>query len=409
MRTKQVPIAEVFTKYEEALQKGGWSYATRYDFLKRATVIVHLHEQRGLEHIDQKIIADYADGITGRFYKGEVSKHYYQGLHRGIRRFAAFAETGEVKLPNPSKGSRQALTPVFEQIAEGYLSTPMHPNTRNDARWVAHRYFAWLAEQGYEDLNGVGAEQIQRFLLDSSGKMSMNSIHNVKLYISKLYAYLYETGQSDSSYHALLSFTVNRGSKIYPALPKADIAKILEAIDRKTICGKRAYAVMLLGAVLGLRACDVANLKLMDIDWVNGEIKILQSKTAETVVLPLTKDVGEALQDYILNARPKTEAKHIFIRLDAPFTPIKAAVTIGEIFRDCCNAAGINYGKRFHALRRSLGTSMVNAGTPVTTVAQVLGHTEIDSTKKYIAVDTEHLKLCALPFDSIIPIGGRAR
>ena len=131
--------------------------------------------------------------------------------------------------------------------------------------------------------------------------------------------------------------------------------------------------------------------------------------TWETVVLPLTQDVGEALQDYILNGRPKTNDNHIFVRLNAPYIAFKSAVTVGEIFYECCKAAGLNHGKRFHTLRRSLGTSMVNAGTPVTTVAQVLGHNEIDSTKKYIAVDSEHLKLCALPFDKIAPKGGRSR
>jgi len=70
---------------------------------------------------------------------------------------------------------------------------------------------------------------------------------------------------------------------------------------------------MMLGVVLGFRACDVVNLRLTNIDWVNGEIKILQAKTSETVVLPLTKDVGEALMDYILNARPNTKASQILI------------------------------------------------------------------------------------------------
>jgi len=166
---------------------------------------------------------------------------------------------------------------------------------------------------------------------------------------------------------------------------------------------------MMLGTVLGLRACDVANLKFDDIDWINGEIKILQLKTAETVILPLTKDVGEALQDYILNARPQNKADHIFLSLATPFGPIKSAVTIGEIFEASCKVAGLDYGKQFHILRRSLGTAMVNTGTPVATVAQVLGHADVDSAKKYISVDNEHLKLCALPFDGIAPIGGDAK
>ncbi len=62
--------------------------------------------------------------------------------------------------------------------------------------------------------------------------------------------------------------------------------------------------VIMLGTVLGLRACDITALKLSDIDWLHGEIKIIQSKTANPVVLPLTQDVGEALMDYILYLFP---------------------------------------------------------------------------------------------------------
>jgi len=166
---------------------------------------------------------------------------------------------------------------------------------------------------------------------------------------------------------------------------------------------------MMLGTVLGLRACDVANLRFGDVDWVNGEIKILQLKTAATVVLPLTKDVGEALKDYILNARPQSKADHIFLGLSVPFEPIKSAVTIGEVFEAACKTVGLDYGRRFHTLRRSLGTALVNTGTPVTTVAQVLGQSDYNSAKKYISIDSEHLKLCALPFDGISPIGGDLR
>jgi integrase len=403
---KKVKLAELMTEYETALAKYGLGFAARLRLLHRAASIANKHERQGKEYLDGETVADYFRDIDERFYNGEITKDHSKMLYREAERLLWFAETAEIKLPNPQQGSRQTLTTEYTLIAEKYLSLEMHPNTRNDARWVTHKYFSWLAEQGHDDLTGVGSGQIQKFLLDCVSKMSMNSIHDIKIHLAKLYAHLYETGQSQSSYQALLSFKVNRESKIRPTMTRAEIAKVIDKIDRRTFAGKRAYAVMILGVVLGLRACDVANLKLGDIDWVNGEIKILQQKTAETVVLPLTKDVGEALRDYILNARPKTDAKHIFIKLLAPFKPMKSAVTIGEIFRDCCKTAGLDYGKQYHILRRSLGTSLVNTGTPVTTVAQILGHADIESAKKYIAVDCEHLKLCALTFDGIAPIGG---
>lgn len=402
----QVKMTELLSNYETALAEYMIGYSTRLRMLHRAGQIVQRHKIRGIDYVDNEIIVEYLREVDERFYSGTCGRKQNQMLHREVERFVRFAVTGEVKVPNPLKGCRQILSPEYELIAEAYLSGEMHPNTRNDARWITHKYFAWLEVQGYEDLSGVGAEQIQKFLLDCSGKMCMSSIHDVKLHITKLYGYLYEAGLSDSSYQTLLSFKVNRESKIYPALPKSDIAKMLEAIDRVTVSGKRAYAAMMLGAALGLRACDVANLKLTDVDWVRGEIKILQSKTSKTVVLPLTADVGESLQDYILNARPATDSKYIFLCLTPPYREIKTAVTIGEIYRDCCKAAGLPVSKRFHMLRRSLGTSMVNSGVPVTTASQVFGDARIDSMKQYISVDSEHLKLCALPFDGITPVVG---
>ena len=194
--------------------------------------------------------------------------------------------------------------------------------------------------------------------------------------------------------------------KVFPALPKSDIAKLLDAIDRTSVSGKRNYAIMMLGTVLGLRACDIIKLKLDDIDWKRGEIKILQSKTANTLVLPMTQDVGESIQDYILNARPKSDAREIFLRICAPHTALSAAVTVGEIYEKCCKNAGIPASKRFHNLRRSLGTSMVSNGISVYDVAQVLGDKNVESTKPYLTADREHLKMCALSLDGIRPLGG---
>jgi len=401
-------LTELMAAYESALAKHGLSYGTRLNLLARANMIVRAHEYEGAEYLDHVIVANLFCGIEKRFQNEVMTEKSCIKMKREIGRFLHFAKTGGVKLPNPRSGATQTLLPYYGQIATEYLSCDMLPNTKRNARWVTYMYFAWLAEQGHEDLSCVGAEQIQRFLLDCSGKMAVSSIHDVKLHLSKLYKHLYESGLSQSTYAALLSFKVNRESKVRPIMPREEIAKLIDGIDRKTPTGSRNHVIILLGAVLGLRACDVANLKFSDIDWVNGEIKILQSKTSETVCLPLTKDVGEALKDYILNKRPKTAGQHVFVRIHAPHKAFRSAVTVGNIFEDCCKVAGLDYGKQFHILRRSLGTSLVNTGTPVTTVSQILGHTDMDSAKKYIAVDSEHLKLCALPFDGIVPIGGSA-
>lgn len=290
-----------------------------------------------------------------------MQKPHYERTKREIDRFVSYVYSGKSSaLPSPLCGARQKLTPKFEQIAEEFIAGDFHPNTRCDIRWVTHKYFAWLEEQGFRDMTGVGAIHIQKFLLSCSERYAPSTIHNMRLYLKKLYAFLYQTGQVEEDYNALFSFTVNREKRIFPVLPRSDIAKLLETIDRSTVKGKRDYAIMLLGIVLGLRACDIVALKLTDIDWLRGEIRIVQSKTSHLVILPLTQDVGEALRDYILNVRPDTTAQEIFLRIKAPHTKLAAAVTVGEIYESCCLAAGLPVSTRFHNLRRALGTSMMS-------------------------------------------------
>ncbi len=106
-----------------------------------------------------------------------------------------------------------------------------------------------------------------------------------------------------------------------------------------------------------------------------------------------------------MNGRPRTDYEQVFIRALPPFRPFKDPCCINDQFRVYCRRAGISReawdGRGFHSLRRAAGKRMVTSGTSVNTVAQVMGHTSIDSTKKYIALDSEHLAECALDFSGI--------
>ena len=395
---------ELLQNYEKALSARKLGYSSRLGSLACAGGIIRLHESERLHVLDETVIARYAQEIDKRFYDGKMGKGRYRLLLTYIKRFLDFCDTGEISTTYSHAGSRYTLTPEYERIANDFLaSDTFHPNTKNDMRWVSHKYFAWLKKEGCEDLSYVSVKELQSFLLVCSKNHPPSSMHNIKLYLKKLYTYLYESELSKSDYAELLSFRVNREVKVFPALPMCDVARLLDSIDRNTKIGKRTYAIMCLGSELGLRACDVVNLKLSDIDWVNGEIKVLQSKTRKTVILPLTEKLGIALRDYVLNARPKTEHKHLFMRAKMPHTPLKSAVTIGEIYRDCCKTAGLPIRKSFHTLRRSLATSMITNGSNVTTVAQVLGDEKIASIQKYISLDSKHLKRCALSFEGIVP------
>ena len=93
-----------------------------------------------------------------------------------------------------------------------------------------------------------------------------------------------------------------------------ELERILAVIDTESDMGKRDRAIILMAATTGLRACDLIRLKLSDIDWRKGEIRLCQKKTGRTVYVPLVNQVGSALQDYILNARPVSDCPEVFLR-----------------------------------------------------------------------------------------------
>lgn len=188
-----------------------------------------------------------------------------------------------------------------------------------------------------------------------------------------------------------------------------ELEKILRVIDTETERGKRDYAIILLAATTGLRACDIIRLKLTDVDWRRGEITIVQDKTENKVYLPVLNDVGVALQDYILHARPSIPVPELFLTSRGIRGAIVDAMAIGDMFRNyeakACVARQPFDGKGFHGLRRRLAKKLIVSGTSTATIAQILGHTEVQSTEKYLSLDTDNLRECALDFSGI-PLKG---
>ena len=373
--------------------------------------MVRLHEAHGKPYFDANLTTEHIAELKSRYYSGEISRNHYYHRIRGIDKITRLHDTGKLLWESPRKWSIYKLNDYYETLLGEYIShIESHPNTLGDLTWVARSFFAWLAEENHYALNDVSAPEIQAYMVHCSQSMTSNSIRNVQLYLRKLCAWLHERGLLENPYTSLLSMKSSHETKLYPATPQEEIAAILRQIDRSTIGGKRNYAIILLGAVTWLRAVDVKNLKLSDIDLSNGEIIVVQSKTGKTNVLPLTEDVGEALKDYILHARPNTPDDSVFIRLLPPYVAMKDAVSIGCLYDTYRKKADLPRqafdGMGFHSLRRALGKNMITAGIDLTSTAEVLGDKNEASAKKYISLDSEHLAECALDFSGIELPGG---
>ena len=174
----------------------------------------------------------------------------------------------------------------------------------------------------------------------------------------------------------------------------------MEAVDRSSAKGKRDYAILLLACRLGLRAGDIRTLKLDQLHWEDSTIEVTQSKTGMPLSLPLTNEVGEALIDYLKSGRPQTAHREVFLKVNPPFDPFMGNTNLHHIVRYWRQLAGIRFRtpqkRGIHSLRHTLATRLLEKGTPFTTIAEILGHTSLESTRIYAKADVEALRSVAL-------------
>ena len=179
-----------------------------------------------------------------------------------------------------------------------------------------------------------------------------------------------------------------------------DIQKILNAIDRESPVGKRDYAMILLACRLGLRASDIINLSLDNLNWETKEIRLYQRKTGNFLVLPILKDVGWALIDYLKNGRPVTESNKVFIRHKSPYGRSMYPSNLTRIFIKAVHLAGLSIPKGkpcgVHSLRHTLGRVLLENEVPLPVIAEILGHQTIKSTETYLKINIEKLFQCPL-------------
>jgi len=177
------------------------------------------------------------------------------------------------------------------------------------------------------------------------------------------------------------------------------VRRLLETVDRSSAKGKRDYAILLMACRLGLRVGDIRTLKLDQLHWEDSTIEVTQSKTDGPLRLPLTNEVGEALIDYLKSGRPQTAHREVFLKANPPFDPFKGT-NLHHIVTYWRLLGGIRFRtaqkRGIHSLRHTLATQLLEKGTPFTTIAEILGHTSLESTRIYAKANVEALRSVAL-------------
>jgi site-specific recombinase XerD len=179
-------------------------------------------------------------------------------------------------------------------------------------------------------------------------------------------------------------------------LPAGTAQKVLDRNDRRTPLGRRDYAILLLLARLGLRACEIVALNLEDIDWENARITI-RSKGGRWAQLPVPTDVGEALALYLRHGRPSCSCRRAFIRDRAPHTGFANSIAVSTLVMRALQRAGVeSVHKGAHLFRHSLATDMIRQGASLDEIGELLRHQSPNTTTIYAKVDLPALRPLAL-------------
>lgn len=267
---------------------------------------------------------------------------------------------------------------------------------------VAGEFLAFTGRRG--GLAGLDAGVIGAFVATLAGYQAKTVEHKLCA-VRSLLRFAASDGLTDAAVlEAVPAAKSSRQARIPSVWDPADVAKILAAIDRGNPCGRRDYAIIVLITRLGLRGIDVKQLNFADLDWPGNRLSLVQAKTGRRVQLPLLKDVGWAIIDYIQHGRPASDCPQVFIRHTAPIGAFSDQDHLHQILAKHARAAHVPVGENrrhgMHSLRHTLATRLLEGGTPVEQIADILGHQSVASTGVYLKSSLGLLAQCALDPDA---------
>jgi integrase/recombinase XerD len=261
------------------------------------------------------------------------------------------------------------------------------------------RFLSWRFGAGPLCLGALDGGNVSAFVLEQTHQFRAS---RVKLVVTALRSFL-----RFGFVEGIIGTDLSRCVPTVPlwrlrGLPRAlapqQIEQVLAHCDRTTAVGKRDYAVLVLLARLGLRAGEVAALRLDDLHWRKAEI-LVHGKGASCDGLPLTREVGEALVDYLAHGRPKCASRALFLRARAPLQGLVGAMAVCTLVKRALERAGLDPpSKGAHQFRHGLACSMLRQGGTLEQIGEILRHRHADTTTLYAKVDLPRLRPLAAPW-----------
>lgn len=384
------PMAPFVDGYQAVLDEHGYAAKTSQQLVSLLGRLSRWLEARGLgpRDLSDAVLQRFLDGlaveVTWKRRPTLATFGVLLGYLRGL---------GAVSEPPPEAVSPEG---IIRNRFERYLlqERGLSPDTVEGYVRSATKFMDWLAA-GSKTLETMNAADVVTFTTDVyQGPVGNNAKHLI-IGLRSFLRWVYLEGLSGQALAGAVPSAAAHGSNLPQGLGLKELEALLASCDRGTSTGRRDYAVLVLMSRLGLRSQEVALLACKDVAWRAGEITV-QGKGRRREKLPLPRDVGAALADYVSHDRPRTAGNSLFIKVRAPLGGLSSAGVSGIVLA-AGRRAGLD-GIHAHRLRHTTATQLLRAGGSWAEVGQVLRHRSPASTALYAKVDYAALRKLALPW-----------
>jgi site-specific recombinase XerD len=394
------PLGPYIGAYAALLQQEGYSHeGARNQLLLIADLSKWLQRRR--------LAAADVNAQSVERYLGDCARHRRpeRGNRSALRKLVDLLHhqgIGCEMLPREPQSAQERVEEAFKR----YLTQErgLSPATLLNYLPFVHALLSERFRSGLIQLDRLDAADIVGFVRRHAHELSPGRAKLMTTALRSFLRYLLHGGEIDTDLAACVPCVPRWSLSDVPKfLAPGQVQKVLEQCDRQTASGMRDYAILLLLARLGLRACEVVSLNLDDIDWHEGRL-FLRGKGRRWAQLPLLQEVGEALAGYLQRARPRCAGRRVFVRARAPRQGFANSSAICCVVERALTRAGIDSPRKgAHLFRHTLATDMLRQGASLTEIGQLLRHRHPSTTMIYAKVDLGALRLLALPW----PGGGR--
>jgi site-specific recombinase XerD len=265
--------------------------------------------------------------------------------------------------------------------------------TLKNRRWHLGRFLDWLHERA-RSISDLDLQDLDAYVQDLHAKGS--SRVTIKIHTNAVRAFIRHAERRGWCPAGLADAL--HGPRIYrehglPLGPSWDeVSRLIEDAASPDLADVRDRAILLLFAVYGLRAGEVATLRLQDIDWEHDRLTVRRSKQGRSQVYPLVPLVGQAIIRYLQEARPRCAFRELFVKLVAPVGPMTSR-SLYAVVAHRMKRLGVPASRRGpHVLRHACAGHLLAGGLSLKEIGDHLGHRSPDSTRIYAKVDLHGLR-----------------